>query len=76
MTLLYILILINYLQNEDRKSHETFIQSLKYYNFLFIQNERINESSFLNLCQYDYYSLVFDLITNSDIDINKAVIRN
>ena len=69
-------ILNNYLQNEDRKSHETFIQSLKYYNFLFIQNERINESSFLNLCQYDYYSLVFDLITNSDIDINKAVIRN
>ena len=69
-------ILNKYLHNEDEKSYDVFIQSLKNCNFLFIQNEYINESSFNYLCKYDYYSLVLDLITNKNININKRVIQN
>ena len=64
----------NYLQKEDKISNNIFIQSLKYYNFEYIQKEYINEKSFNYLCQYDYYSLVDLFLKNKKIDINKKTI--
>ena len=60
----------NYLQIEDENSKETFIQSLKYYNFSFIQSECINES-FYFLCINDYYSLAKIICKRIDININE-----
>ena len=66
----------NYLQTEDESSKETFIQSLEYYNFLLLQNELVDKSSFCHLCHFDYYTLVKDLSTRSDFDIDINCIRN
>ena len=63
-----------YLEKEDGKSNELLIQSLKYYNFSFIQNECINETSFCHLCHYDYYLLAEFILTNMNIDINYRAI--
>ena len=66
----------NYLHNDDEKSNEIFIKSLKYYNFGFINQDHINESSFYNLCQYGYSSFVYCLfITFSSININQIIIQ-
>lgn len=46
-------------------------QSLKYYNFHFIQN--IDETSFYNICKYDYIFLVDFLLKNKNFDINKLI---
>ena len=59
----------NSLQNEYENSKSTFIQSLKYYNFRFLQKEFMNETSFWQLCHYDYYSVVKFLLISRDIDI-------
>ena len=66
--------LTNCPQNEDENPNEIFNQSLEYYNFAFFQNELINESSFNDLCSYDYFSLVNALLISKDIDINKETI--
>ena len=66
----------NYLQREDEYSADTFIQCLKYFNFSFLQNELVNESSFCYLCFFDYYSLVNELLTSRDVDINSKTIQN
>ena len=66
----------NYLQTEDEYSKETFIHSLEYYNFLLLQNELVDESSFCHLCHYDYYTLFKDLLTKGDFDINIKYIQN
>ena len=49
---------------------------IKYYNFHFIQNNMINQSTFIDLCQYDYYIFVDFLLKDSHktIDINKIEI--
>ena len=60
----------NYLQNEDENLNEIFIHSLKYYNFSFLQNEKINESCLYDLCYYGYYLFVKDLLMNKNVDIN------
>ena len=66
----------NFLQNEDEHSSDTIVQSLKYYNFLFLQNENINETTFCHLCHFDYYSLVYNLLISKNIDINTNAINN
>ena len=68
--------LTNSLQNEEKNSSEANIQSLKYYNFAFLQKELINKSTFCHLCYYDYYFLVEVLLTSRDIDINNKEIKN
>ena len=67
---------INYLQREYENSSETVSQFLEYYNFAFLHKEHINETSFCHLCHYDYYSLLNDLLTSGDIDININTIQN
>ena len=68
-------IINKYLQKEDENSYDTFVHSLKYYNFSFMLNEHINESSFGHLCHYDYYSLVKFLYMNKDVNINRKIIQ-
>ena len=62
------------LQNQYENSKAVFIQSLKYYNFSFLQNELVNESSFCYLCNFDYYSLVKYLLTIRGADVNSKTI--
>ena len=64
-----------YLETEE-KSFDTFIQSIKYFNFEFIQNDFINETSFFYLCRYDYSPLVDAILKNKHEDINKLIILN
>ena len=71
----------NYLQktflpNEKDDSSIIFQQSLKYYNFAYVQSERINESLFIDLCNFDYYPIVEYLLKTADIDINQRSILN
>ena len=55
----------NYSENIDSKRE--IINGLKYYNFIFIYNDKINETSFIYLCKYDYYLLAFILLNTIDI---------
>lgn len=66
----------NHIQNKDGNSKDTFIQSLKYYNFSFVQNECVNESLFCDLCHFDYCSLVSDLLARRVVDVNSKIIQN
>ena len=59
----------NYLFDENL-SFEALIQSIKYYNFCFIDSNLINQSSFHDLCRYDYYNIVEIILNNKEIDIN------
>lgn len=65
-------ILNNYLQNENENefSKKILIDSLKYYNFTFMQSNIEDETSFCYLCKNDNFLLVFLLLNNTDIDIN------
>ena len=51
----------NFLKEEEGNSKKTFNQSLKYYNFAFLNNNHIDESSFFYLCKCDSYVLKLDL---------------
>lgn len=62
-------------QNEKEIETYLFEKSLKCYNFILIEEKLINESSFINLCKYDYYNLVVILLENKDIDINKKILH-
>ena len=65
----------NYLANENNtNSKYEMINGFKYYNFIFISNDDINEASFHYLCKYDYYILVFILLNTNYININKIII--
>ena len=68
----------NYLEDKYDIEEEGFeiIYALKFYNFIFIKNEEINETTFKYLCQYDYYILVSILLNSKVIDINRATIEN
>ena len=66
----------NFLQNDEENSQDTFNKCLKYYNFAFLKNDFISESSFYNICKYDYCTLVDDLLKDKDIDVNKKDIFN
>ena len=49
-------------------------QNLKYYKFELIQKNDINQSTFHLLCQYDYYTLVNELIKIPSTKINELSI--
>ena len=66
----------NYLSNKDENSKDTFVQSLEYYNFLFLPKELVDESSFCHLCHFDYYSFVKDLSSRVDIDFSIKEIQD
>lgn len=63
--------------NMDQKDVEDidnlFSKRLKYYNFLLIDNEFVNESSFVFFCKYDYYIFVNMILEGKNIDINKKI---
>ena len=61
----------NFLQNEKEYQNDALINSLKYYNFLFMQYNIDNEKSVYYLCKYDYYFIAFILLKNINFDINK-----
>ena len=66
----------NIFQNDEENSQDTFNQYLKYYNFAFLKKEFINESSFRNLCKYDYYTLADKLLIDRVINVNEKEIFN
>ena len=62
------------LNEDDKNSQDTINQSLKYYNFKFLKNEFIKESSFFYLCKYDYCTFVDSLLKSQTLDVNKKEI--
>ena len=50
------------------------IDCFRYYNFVFISNDDIKEESFHYSFKYDYYILVFNLLSTYYIDINEIII--
>lgn len=62
----------NYYQNDDNIWNRFFDISIKYYNFLLIQNQLINNNSFFKICNYDYGSLLIILLKSNNIDVNKS----
>mgnify|MGYP001150762002 CR=1 FL=1 len=64
----------NYIQNNlinKDNSQENFTQSLKNYNFSFIQIDLINDASYFDICKYGYYLIASYIVKTYDIDINK-----
>ena len=61
---------INYMQNENNG----LSFGIKYHNYIFLQNQIINQSSFYDLCLYDYPFLVYAFIEEGSIDVNEIVI--
>ena len=68
-------LLDKYFRIEEKDSNRFLIQNIKYYNFQFIQNEKINENSILYICQYNYYSLLNILLNEKKIDVNKIILE-
>ena len=64
----------NFLQNDEKNSQDTIKKCIKHYNFAFLKNDSISESSFCNLCKYNYCALVDILLKEKVIDINKKEI--
>ena len=66
----------NYLvKNNYYDVNETIAQSLKYYNFSFLENEQINEKSFGHFCHYDYF-LLAKVSLSRNVNINLMTIQN
>lgn len=66
----------NYLQDKNENSNDALINCIKYYNFILMENDLIDQSSFFYLCKYDYYFLAVCLLNELSIDINKITIYN
>ena len=64
----------NYLQYDNNYARFIIDTFLKNYNFAFIQDKYINESTFDSLVRYDYYILVDTLLKSQNIDLNKLTI--
>lgn len=66
----------NYLRDKDENKidDDILINSIIYYNFNFIENDKINERLFCCLCAYDYYIPVFNMLSTKYIDINQIII--
>ena len=60
---------LNIFSIEDH-SKFIFLQSLKHYNFAYIQDDLINESLFEYLCKYDHCAFVSFLLEKNIIDVN------
>lgn len=52
------------------ENFDLLMYSIQFYNFMDISNDSINQSMFIDLCQYDYISLVDILLKSTYIDIN------
>ena len=63
-------ILNNYIGSDDKETKNIFYNAIKYYNFSFIYEDLIDQSSLNDFITYDYYSLIKILLQNKDIDIN------
>ena len=63
----------NLLNDEDKKEFNDSLLPFKYYNFHFIQNEKIDESSLYLLIKHDYLPFVQSIYHNKKIEINKKV---
>ena len=61
--------------NEDILN-DIFTQSLKYYNFEFIQNDLINTSCLYELCKYDHIFLIDFFFEKESFYINKIMVFN
>ena len=67
----------NNLKKKLPKKQDIFIQSLKNYNFVIMENKFINQSSsFIYLCKYDYYFIVEFFLKEKKINVNKKVEDN
>ena len=65
----YFLNNISNVKDLDNSKKITII--LKHYNFAYIENSMINQSSFIYLCGYDYYIIVDNILKKQDIELNK-----
>ncbi|KAK8841348.1 hypothetical protein M9Y10_026962 [Tritrichomonas musculus] len=63
-----------YLKNKDYDLEGILLQSLRYYNFAFINEELITNSTFFDFCQYDYYYFVKIMLNQTGIDVNSLKI--
>ena len=59
----------NYLSNNDSYSRKVLLQSIKYYNFGFFEENNL-KLVFHQLCKYDYFYIIKTIIENMEIDIN------
>ena len=60
-----------YINNNLLECENSFLeQYLKYYNFSFIKNIEINNDTFVDLCQYDYYYFFEIFLESKLININ------
>ena len=59
---------------KDEKSSLAFEQCLKSYNISLIQTNSVDQSSFCDLCQYDYFCLVDIISKDKGIDVHKIKI--
>ena len=64
------------LQNKVENSYDTFLLSLEYYNFSFLQKKHMNESSFGPLCLFDYCSPVKTILEEKGVDVNEKIVQN
>ena len=64
----------NYLTNNDSYSCKVLLQSIKFYNFGFLEDNLENylKSVFHQLCKYDYFYIIKTIIENMEIDINSV----
>ena len=65
----------NYIVNcifpkKEGKSSQILLLGLQFHNFSFIQKDLIDESVFINLCEFDYIYLVDILLKSQKIDVN------
>lgn len=63
-----------YLKNKDYNLEGILLKSLRYYNFSFINEELITNSTFFDFCQYDYYYFVKIMLNQTGIDVNSLKI--
>ncbi|KAK8847868.1 hypothetical protein M9Y10_018904 [Tritrichomonas musculus] len=63
----------NYITNNDEYSSFIHNQSIKYYNFEFIQ-DRMIEKSFIYFCKYDYIFIVDVLFRTKNVDMNYCIV--
>ena len=63
----------NYILNNYQisDSFNKLAQCLKNFNFLYIEDNQVNNLMFLDLCKYDYCSLVEILLKINNFDINR-----
>lgn len=68
---------LNFLNSVDEINAEIFTQGVKHYDLVFIENDFFDKLFLDDLCKYDYFIIVEELLKRKDIDINfrKIVIQ-